>query len=293
MKSKLQNKFMFLFVVPALIIYLVLWIFPIFKLIQYSFTNYDGFLKDYDYVGFQNYVQVFKDGIFVSSLSNTVIYTIVYVVFSILISLGLALMLNMKIRGLGIYRTVAYIPALFSPIVIGFIWGYVYMPDSGMIATIANWLGFNGANLNLLGSYDTALYSISVVEIWKSIGVSTIIFLAGLQTIPVELEEAGRMDGANSGQITRFIRIPMLATAMTINIAMNIINGLKAFDYPFIMTNGGPGRATSTLVYDIYKIGFTEQQFGKASALAIVSFIFIMVITVFFVVRMNKREVSA
>jgi ABC-type sugar transport system permease subunit len=293
MNSAVLKKTMYWFVVPALVMYLIFWIYPILKLFQYSVTDYNGYVQEFHYIGFDNFSQLFQEGIAGKSLSNTLIYTVIFVVFSNVIALCLAFVLNMKIRATGLYRTAAYIPTLFSAIVVGFIWSYVYMPESGLIATVISWFGLDGSNLNLLGSYNSALYSITAVEIWKHIGTSTVIFLAGLQTVPQDLVEAGKIDGANSWQITRFIRIPLLATSITINVTLSVINGLKAFDYPFIMTNGGPGRATSTLLVDIFRMAFKEQQFGLASALAVVSFAVIILITTFFVLQLNKREVSA
>ncbi|WP_027091692.1 carbohydrate ABC transporter permease [Cohnella thermotolerans] len=293
MNSAVLKKTMYWFVVPALVMYLIFWIYPILKLFQYSVTDYNGYVQEFHYIGFDNFSQLFQEGIAGKSLSNTLIYTVIFVVFSNVIALCLAFVLNMKIRATGLYRTAAYIPTLFSAIVVGFIWSYVYMPESGLIATVISWFGLDGSNLNLLGSYNSALYSITAVEIWKHIGTSTVIFLAGLQTVPQDLVEAGKIDGANSWQITRFIRIPLLATSITINVTLSVINGLKAFDYPFIMTNGGPGRATSTLLVDIFRMAFKEQQFGLASALAVVSFAVIILITTIFVLQLNKREVSA
>jgi len=293
MNSAVLKKTMYWFVVPALVMYLVFWIYPILRLFQYSITDYNGYVQDFNYIGFDNFSQLFKDGIAGKSLSNTLIYAVIFVVFSNLIALALAFVLNMKIRATGLYRTAAYVPTLFSAIVVGFIWSYVYMPESGMLATVFNWIGLDGSDLNLLGNYNSALYSITAVDIWKHIGTSTVIYLAGLQTVPLDLEEAGKIDGANGWQITRFIRIPLLATSVTINVTLSMINGLKAFDYPFIMTNGGPGRATSTLLVDIFKMAFTEQQYGLASALAVISFLVIILVTMFFVLKLNKREVSA
>jgi len=293
MNSAVMKKTMYWFVVPALLFYLVFWIYPILKLFHYSITDYNGFVQDYNYIGLDNFRQIFKEGIAGTSLSNSLIYTVIFVVFSNLVSLGLAFLLNMNIRAIGLYRTAAYIPTLFSAIVVGFIWSYVYMPESGLLATVLSWFGLNGADLNLLGSYGTALYAITAVDVWKHIGTTTVIYLAGLQTVPHDLIEAGKMDGAGSWQITRLIRLPMLATSITINVTLSLINGLKAFDYPFIMTNGGPGRATSTLLVDIFRIAFKEMQYGKASALAVVSFTVIILITTFFVLKLNKREVSA
>lgn len=276
---------------PAVL--LSFWIFPIFKLFQYSITDYNGYVQNFNYVGLDNFKTLFHEEILGLSIKNTLIYTLITVVLGNIIALALALLLNANIRAKGLYRSAFYIPTLFSAIVVGFIWSYVYMPDEGMIASLFHTLGIDWIDTNFLGSYSKALYSIIGVDIWKNIGTSTIIFLAGLQTVPEDMLEAGRIDGAGRWQLIRFLKIPMLATSITINVTLSVINGLKAFDYPFIMTNGGPGTSTNTLIYAMYKMAFTDQLFGKASALGIISFAIIIVITGIFVVTLNKREVSA
>lgn len=293
MGSAIMKKSLYLFALPAFLLYCVFWIYPILTLFGYSVTDYNGLVKEYNFVGFENFRQIFSNGIAVSSISTTLTYMVIFALSTNLISLGLAFLLNMKIRATGIYRTIAYIPALFSPIVVGYIWSYVFMPGSGLIATILSWFGMDGNSFNVLGNYKYALYGVISVDVWKHIGTTTVIFLAGLQTIPQELLEAGEIDGANAWQKTRFIRIPMLATSITINLTLGVINGLKAFEYPFIMTNGGPGRSTSTLVVDIFRMAFVEMQYGKAASLAVVSFIMIIVLTALLVFHLNKREVSA
>ncbi|GGO01761.1 carbohydrate ABC transporter permease [Saccharibacillus kuerlensis] len=293
MNSTVMKKTMYFFALPALLFYCVFWIFPIFKLFQYSITDYNGYAQSFNYVGLSNYKELFSGSTLGNSIGNTLMYTLVSVVVGNLIGLGLALLLNQNIRGKGFYRSISYIPTLFSAIVVGFIWSYVYMPDSGMIASLLRMVGIPIDNLNFLGSYSSALYSIIFVEIWKNIGITMIIFLAGLQTIPNDLLEAGRIDGAGKWKLFRNVTLPLLATSVTINITLSIINGLKAFDFPFIMTNGGPGDSTNTLVYSIYKMAFTEQLFGKASALGVISFFIIIVITIIAVLTMNKKEVSA
>lgn len=293
MNSTVMKKTMYFFAVPALVFYLIFWIFPITKLFQYSVTDFNGYAQTFNYIGFDNYKDLFSGGTLGNSISNTLIYTVVSVVAGNLIGLGLALLLNMKIRGKGFYRSISYIPTLFSAIVVGFIWSYVYMPDSGMIATFLGKLGIPTDNVNFLGSYSTALYSIIFVEIWKNVGTTMIIFLAGLQTVPNDLLEAGRIDGCGAWKLLRFVKLPLLATSITINTTLSLINGLKAFDFPFIMTNGGPGTSTNTLIYSIYKMAFTEQMFGKASALGIISFLLIIVVTAVSVLLMNRKEVSA
>lgn len=292
MNSTVMRKSLYLFLLPALAFYLLFWIFPILKLFHYSVTDYNGFAQTYNYVGVKNYVSLAKEGVLVNSISNTLIYTLFVVILGNIVSLALAFILNMKIRGKGFYRSIAYIPTLFSAIVVGFIWSYVYAPDSGLIPSLVKMIGLNVNNLNLLGNASTALGSIVAVDIWKNIGTTTIIYLAGLQTVPNELIEAGKIDGCNAWQLTRFVRIPLLAASITINIALSIISGLKAFDYPFIMTNGGPGKATNTLIFKIYNLAFKEHLYGKASALGVVAFGVIIAITAVIVVNLNKKEVS-
>jgi ABC-type sugar transport systems, permease components len=286
-------KKIFLFAIPALLSYIIFWVFPIFQLFGYSVTDYNGLSRVFNFVGLSNYRTILTEGDLFNSIRNTLIYTVILMIFGNLIALILALALNAKIRAKGFYRTAAYLPTLFSAIVVGFIWSYVYEPDTGMIASILNVLHLNGgAGFNILGYYSSALYGIIIVDIWKNIGTTMIIYLAGLQTIDASLLEAGRIDGCNDWQLTHRIKLPLLFPSITINVIFSVINGLKAFDYPFIMTNGGPGKATNTLMYTIYQIAFTDQQFGKASAFSVCAFVLIIAITSVMIAFMNRKEVS-
>jgi len=287
----MTNK-MFLFAIPALLLFITFWIFPIIQLFAYSVTDFNGIDFNFNFVGISNYQKIFNDGSLVNSITNTLKYTVVLVVVGNVIALSLALALNAKIRGLGFYRSAAYLPTLFSAIVVGFIWSYVYMPDKGMIASILNLIGMDGSNFNILGKYSSALYGISIVDLWKNVGSFTIIYLAGLQTIDENLLEAGRIDGCHEWNLIRRIKIPLLSPAITINVILSVISGLKAYDYAFIMTNGGPGKSTNTLMFSIYKYAFIEQKFGKASAFSVISFFVIVLITIIMLFFMNRKEVE-
>ena len=297
-KNKVANrglvfpKRIYLFLIPAVILFLVFWIFPILQMFYYSFTNFNGINYNYDFVGLKNFGTLIKDGTMVNSISNTLIYAIVIVIASNIIGLIMAMALNVKLRGKAFFRTTAYIPALFSAIVVGFVWSYVYMPDSGMIASLMNMVGLDGSSFNALGDYRVALYAIAIVEIWKGFGTTMIIYLAGLQTIDTNLLEAGKIDGCSEWQLIRKIKLPLISATITINVILSVIGGLKAFDYAFIMTNGGPGKSTNTLMFTIYKIAFTDQMMGKASALSVVAFAVIVLITIAMLIFMNKREVE-
>lgn len=290
-KSLVMPNKMFLFAIPAFVLFVVFWISPVLQLFGYSVTNYNGFSPIYNFVGFKNYMFLFSNGSLLNSLKNTLIYTVILVSASNIIALAIALALNTKIRGIGLYRTAIYIPTLFSAIVVGFIWSYVYMPGDGLISTLLTNIGLNGSDFNILGNYNSALYGIIFVDIWKNIGTTMIIYLAGLQTIDTSLLEAGMIDGCNATQLITKIKLPLLAAAININIIFSVINGLKSFDYSFVMTNGGPGKSTNTLMFTIYQIAFTEQKFGRASAFSVVSFLLIVVITAGMIKFMNKKEV--
>ncbi|PHU37267.1 sugar ABC transporter permease [Agathobacter ruminis] len=283
---------MYWFAVPALILFVVFWVYPVFQMFYYSITNFNGVNYDYDFVGVRNFQSIVKDGSLVNGIKNTFIYTIIIVVISNVVGLALALLLNLKLKGKSIFRTLVYLPALFSPIVVGFIWSYVYMPGSGMLSSIIELFGMDGTKLNLLGDFGKALYAITAVDIWKNVGTTMIIYLAGLQTIDDSLLEAGKIDGCNEWKLITKVKLPLISATITINVVLNVIAGLKAFDYSFIMTNGGPGKSTQTLMYIIFNTAFNKQLMGKASALSVVSFIIIIAITILMLRFMNKREVE-
>lgn len=286
------NNRMFAFMVPALAMFLIFWIYPLLQLFYYSVTNFNGINYDYDFVGLKNYAKILSNGTVLNSIRITLIYAVVTVVLSNIIGLALAMALNTKIHFKGFFRTASYFPALFSAIVVGFIWSYVYMPSSGMIANLITMLGGDGTAFNPLGNFRTALFAIALVEVWKGFGTTMIIYLAGLQTVDESVLEAGRIDGANEWQLIKWVKLPMIYSTITINVILSIISGLKAFDYSFIMTNGGPGKSTKTLMFQIYEIAFTDQKMGRASAFSVVSFAVIIAITIVMLIFMNKKEVE-
>ena len=256
------NK-MYFFLIPALAFFLIFWIYPVLQLFYYSVTNFNGVNYNFDFVGMKNYLKVLNNGTLTNSMKNTLIYAVVTVLLSNVVG-----------------------------IVIGFIWSYVYMPGSGMIASLLSMFGMDGAAFNPLGNYKTALYAIAIVEAWKAFGTTMIIYLAGLQTVDESLLEAGRIDGCTEWQLFRKIKLPLISSTVTINVILAVISGLKAFDYSFIMTNGGPGKSTKTLMFQVYETAFNDMKMGRASAFSVLAFSFIIVITVIMLLYMNKREVE-
>ena len=283
---------MYFFLIPALAFFLIFWIYPVLQLFYYSITDFNGINYDFDFVGFKNYVKVLSNGTLTNSMKNTLIYAVVTVVISNILGLAIAMILNTKIKLKGLFRTCAYFPALFSAIVVGFIWSYVYMPEAGMLANLISMLGGDGAAFNPLGNYRMALFAIAFVEIWKGFGTTMIIYLAGLQTVDESLLEAASIDGCTEWQKIRFVKLPLISATITINVILSVIAGLKAFDYSFIMTNGGPGKSTKTLMFQVYETAFTDQKMGRASAFSVLAFAFIIIVTVLMLIYMNKKEVE-
>jgi ABC-type sugar transport system permease subunit len=292
MQKRTITNLAYLFAIPALVIYLVFWIIPTAMTFYYSTTNWTGLGKSYEFIGLKNLEYLLRDGTLLNSLKVTLLYCLFTLVVGNIYALAVALILNMELRLRNAYRVLFYLPSLLSTVVVGYIWGYVYIPHYGMIAQFLKLIGLPGFDPNLLGNTHTALYAVSIVEIWKASGGTIIIYLAGLQTIPYEIEEAARIDGCSKWQLFWRIRFPLLSTAITINLVLSVIFGLKAFDYVYLMTKGGPARATSTLMFTVYNTAFVENLFGKASALGIVAFIVILIATAFTLRFLRSREVE-
>ena len=291
MIDKRIRHVLLIFIIPALVFYVVFWISPVLMSFYYGLTNWRG-LGTYDFIGLTNYENLIKQGTLFASMGNTIKYTLFVVIWGNVQALALAMILNMKLRSRGIFRTVFYIPALFSTIVVAFLWSYVYAPHYGMISEIFELLGLSGAP-NLLGDRSTSLFAAAFVETWKTSGTMTIIYLAGLQNISDEVIESAKIDGCTGWQAIRYVKIPMLSNTITVNVMLGLIGGFKSFDYIFALTSGGPGDSSSTLMYTIYKMAFVEMQYGKAEALAAMAFVFILVVSIAVLTIMKRKELEA
>ena len=291
MVDKRKRNILLLFIVPALLFYLIFWISPVLMSFYYGLTNWSG-TGDYKMVGLKNYANLIEKGTMFNSMGNTIKYTLFVVIWGNLQALTLAMILNMKLRAKGFFRTIFYIPALFSTIVVAFLWGYVYAPHYGLLSELFSALGL-GSSPNLLGSKGTSLFAAAFVETWKTSGTMTIIYLAGLQNISEEVIESAKIDGCSGWQAIRHVKIPMLANTITVNVMLGLIGGFKSFDYVFALTSGGPGKSSSTLMYSIYKMAFVEMQYGKAEALAAMAFVFILIISVVVLMFMKRKELEA
>lgn len=267
----------YLFLLPSFAGLLTFVLIPILMGFVISFTNYDGY-KKLDFVGLNNYIHMFQDDYVLTSLKNNVIYTAVTVPATMIISLLLALALNMGMKGSTFFRTMIFFPTISSMVAVGIVWSLLFNPVQGPVNQLLMAVGIDSPP-RWLASTTWALWAIMIVAVWKQAGYYMVIFLSGLQAIPKQLYESAQIDGANS--VVRFFKItlPMLSPTTFMVLILSIIGSFQVFDLVSIMTDGGPGRATNVLVYRIYQEGFEYSKMGYASAIAYFLFLIIFVIT--------------
>lgn len=242
------------------------------------------------FVGLDNFKRLLTDDTFKISLWNTVYYSIFTVPFTMAAALGLAMILNQKLKGISIFRTVFFFPHVASLVAIAVVWNLLFHPTLGPINNVLRAIGIANPP-GWTASVQWAMPVVIIVSIWKSMGYYMILYLSGLQAIPAELYEAAKMDGANSFQRFKNITLPMLTPTTFFVSIMLTIACFKVFDLVSVMTNGGPGRATNVLVYNIYNTAFVNYEFGYASAISMVLFLIVLIITII-QFRAEKKWVS-
>ncbi|ANE46554.1 hypothetical protein SY83_09995 [Paenibacillus swuensis] len=282
-----------IFLLPAVLIYTVFQFYPAMSGFYYAFTDWDGFSPDVTFVGADNFKAILDDSLFYTAVKNTLIFTVLVMVLQNALALLFAILLDQKIRGVAFFRTVYFIPALISTAVVGFIWSTILNPVIGSWKIFFNAFGLTQiANMDLLGSPNTALYAIIFVMVWNYMGYSMIIYLAGLQNISKDLYEAAGIDGANRWHKFRNITFPLIAPALTINLMLSMIGCLKQFDHVFVLTGGGPGNATQVIGTAIYTVAFSNNKYGYGIALSMVLFVSIAILSLFQTFVLKKREVD-
>jgi raffinose/stachyose/melibiose transport system permease protein len=285
-----KERVLTLFIIPALAIYLFFFIFPMFSGLYYSLTDWDGMAKTKNFVGIANYVAVFKDPYALTATVNTLIYTVVVTLFSNLIGLTLALLLERRSTINNLFRTIYFVPAVLSPVVASFIWKYMYAPESGVINSLLQVIGAEGLAQDWLGNPKLALASVMIVPLWQWGGNVMIVYLAGLMNIPGEYADSARIDGATYLQKLRHITFPLLRPAFIFNIIISTIGSFKTFDFIFILTYGGPGFTTEVLTLQVYKYTLYTAKFGYGSALAVMLTIMIVIFSIVELKILTRRE---
>ncbi|MDN5570510.1 MAG: sugar ABC transporter permease [Propionibacteriaceae bacterium] len=276
------------FIAPNFIGFAVLTLVPVITLFYYALTSWNAFGRA-TFTGLDNFARLWRDPSFWVSFWNTLYYAAFHIPLTLIVSLGLALLLNRKLRGVAFFRTAAFFPYITSIVAIAVVWNMLFSPDFGPINQFLRFLGV----ANPPGWTASAAWSmpaVIIVSIWRDMGYYMLLFLAGLQTIPGELYEAAKMDGANAWQRFWNVTIPSLRPTMFFVTVMLTIGAFKIFDLILVMTEGGPGQSTLVLSQYIYQKGFQENDFGYASAVAIVLFVICISVTIFQFLWNKRRD---
>jgi ABC-type sugar transport system permease subunit len=270
-------------------IFFVFTLLPVVCALGLSFTNYDVFTR-LEWIGGLNYQDIVEDELFWRALSNTIQYVVYTIPLSMGVGLGLALLLNQKISGLAVYRTLYYLPVVTSMVAVAMIWIQLFDPLYGVISTALAALGLTG--IDWLGDPNLAMPSVIAVSVWKVVGWNMLIYLAGLQGIPHHLNEAATIDGASRWQTLTRITVPLLQPTTFFIFVTSLIGAFQVFDVVYVMTGGGPANATITLVQHVYNSAFRALDMGYAAAVSFVLFGMIMLVTLASFRVMRGGEVS-
>ena len=265
----------YLWVLPALLVYGIFKLYPLVSGLHMSLLRWDG-IADPKYIGLRNFEKIFRDEMTATVLMNNVHYAVGTVVGKIALSLFLAILLHQALRGRTFYRTSLFMPVVMSFVVVGVLWSWLFNPQFGLINSLLRGLGLGFLVPDWLGDAAVALNSLILVDIWKWYGFHMVIFLAGLQSIPDELYEAARIDGASVWQQFLHITLPMLNPVMIVNVTISLMGAFNVFDIPFIMTGGGPANSTNVMALHIYIRGFKFYRFGFSAAL---SYVLLVIVT--------------
>jgi len=280
-----QAKWAYVFLSPAILLFLLTVIYPMLRSLQYSFFKWPLGNAKKTFIGFDNYQKLlFQDDLFHTSVKNTLYFTILTVIPTIAIALGLALLLNSKqLRGRGVFRTIYFIPVVTSLVAVSYVWRWLLEPTFGLVNTALGWIGIDGPGW--LADPGWAMEGVIGMTIWRDVGYYMVIFLAGLQTIPKEIHEAASIDGANAWQRFRRVTFPLLNPSIVLAAIIGVIYGLQLFTQVYVMTGtpsklpGGPLNSTTSVVLFIVQQAFRPLEMGYSSAAAILLFLLIMVVT--------------
>ncbi len=275
MKNDRQRTFM-LITIPILALFVCFNTIPLIRGVIYSFTNFRGFGK-YDWVGLQNYIDLFTDTRVGKSYWFTIKLALVTTVVVNVLSLLLALGLNSKIRAKGFFRGAYFLPNILGSLVVGYIFNYFF---TYIIPALADMAGIKALSSSILSSPSKAWIGVMIVCAWQAIAMNTIIYISGLQTVPEDVYEAGGLDGATGWKQFRYLTFPLIIPFFSINMVLCVKNFLMVFDQIVALTKGGPAQSTESISYLIYNNGMAGGQFGFQSANAVVFFIVIVIISV-------------
>jgi multiple sugar transport system permease protein len=276
--ARQEELIAYAFILPSLLGFVVFLVAPMVASLGISFYDWE-LLTPPQFVGLKNFATLLNDRVFRQVVVNTLYYTAGLVPLNLVVSLGLALWLNTRLRGLTLYRMAFFLPVVTVTVAVALIWRWMYEPRAGIVDAALHAVGLPGPTW--LGDTHWAMPAIILMSLWKGFGYNMVLFLAGLQGIPVSIYEAAMIDGASAWQRFWRITLPLLSPVIFLAVVLTVISSFQVFDQALVMTNGGPANATNTIVLYIYQNGFQFFRMGYASAIAWVLFAVIFIFTLF------------
>ncbi len=277
-KALRSNLVAYSFIAPNFIGFCVITLVPMVFAIALAFCNWDG-VHEIEFIGLQNFAKLLTDKTFKTAFVNTIVYSVGTVPLTLVCSLGLAILLNQNVKLRNFFRTVSFFPYVASLVAVAAVWNNLFNPSMGPVNMLLSKLGVENLPRWAAGK-DTAMITVILFSVWKNMGYYMVIYLAGLQGINPDLKEAASLDGANSWQTFWNVTLPQLRPTTFFVVIMLTISSFKVYDQMFMITQGGPGNATITLVYDIYNVAFVNTpKYGYASAISMVLFVLVLIIT--------------
>jgi raffinose/stachyose/melibiose transport system permease protein len=289
----MKNKiYPFYFSIGALFLYSLFLVIPGMMGIVLSFTDWNRFSSEINYIGFNNFITIFTKSNYWSSISNTLVFTFVTIILKTMIALILALLLTKGLkRFINFHRIIIYLPAILPMIIVGIVFRSIFQPTTGILNVFLDKVGLGFLAQKWLTNTSIALYSVISVDTWKGVGYIMVIFIAGLQMIPSEYYEAAQIDGANGWVEFTQITLPLLMPTITVTTVLNLLYGLKVFDIVYVLTNGGPGYATETVFTMVFK-EFSKGHYGLSTALSTLLFIVMSLCGYWLIKMMQKNETA-
>ena len=277
-RSEIRNLgAVLLFVLPALIPLFIFWIYPILRSVWLSFTDWDFMTPDYNFIWFKNYTSLLKDSRFYEALWNTLVFTAGTLFPTIIGGLGLALLLRRNFKGSGVFKFVLFSPWITPTVAISIVWTWIFREDGGLANQVLGLFGLPA--LKWISSSDTAMLSVIIVTVWKSLGYAMIFYLSALEKVPEELYEASALDGAKPWRQFLDMTLPGISPTTFFLMIITMVKSLQAYDQIQILTQGGPSGSTRTLLYMYYQLGFQEFKMGQATATAVIMIIITVILS--------------
>jgi len=279
------------FVTPTFVIIALILVYPVLQSVVLSFgqSSVDGF-EPYRFVGFKHYAALMGDSRFWSSLSVTVVFTLVSIPLELVLGVALALLMNESFRGKGFVRLAVLFPWALPTALNALIWRWMYNADYGLFNALGLQFGLVSERVNWLGEETLAMVSMVLVSVWKTSSFMALIILAGLQSIPRELYEAGRMDGMTRWQEFREVTLPLLKGSIMVALIIRSMDALRTFELPFNLTDGGPDNATETLSLYAYKVIFEFVEFNAGAAIVVVQFLVIFALSLVYILTLKSKD---